>query len=424
MRRQAAGATSQIMTDRLYYHDSFLSEFDAEVLDLSASNSDPRPAIILDRTAFYPTSGGQVFDTGWILPSGTTEANNRLRVTEVMERDDGQILHVLENAGSIQKGSRIHALIDVDRRGDHMQQHSGQHVLSAAFVRLFNLPTVSFHMGLESCSIDLDTKQLSNAQVEAAEALANDVVMANRAVSIRFVTQEEARGLGLRKIPPVERDRLRLIDVHDFDLTACGGTHVSSTGQIGCILLRKTEKTRQGWRVEFVCGKRAVSTAHRDYTVLAEAGSLLSSHIWDIPQQIRKTQEESRGSRKSREQLLEELTDLHASLLQAETPESGGRKIIVRTFADRDLTFIKLLAQRLTRQNAGVVALLAVTSDQPALVFAQSSGQPFDMGALMKETLARLGGRGGGTKDMAQGGPAQAEGLESALKQVAAQLCA
>ncbi len=412
------------MTDRLYYHDSFLSEFDAEVLDLSASNSDPRPAIILDRTAFYPTSGGQVFDTGWIFPSGTTDANNRLRVTEVMESDDGQILHLLENVGPIQKGTRVHGLIDVGRRGDHMQQHSGQHVLSAAFVRLFNLPTVSFHMGLESCSIDLDTKQLTNAQVEAAEALANDVVLENRVVSIRFVTQEEARGLGLRKIPPVERDRLRLIDVHDFDLTACGGTHVSSTGQIGCILLRKTEKTRQGWRVEFVCGKRAVVTARHDYAVLAEAGSLLSSHIWDTPQQIRKAQEESRASRKSREQLLEELADLHASLMQAETPESGGRKIIVRTFADRDLTFIKLLAQRLTRQNAGVVALLAATSDQPALVFAQSSGQPFDMGALMKETLVRLGGRGGGTKDMAQGGPAQAEGLESALKQLAAQLSA
>ena len=411
------------MTERLYYHDSLIYEFDAEVLDLvSASHSDSRLAVILDRTAFYPTSGGQVFDMGWILPAESKEASDRVRVAEVMERDDGTILHILESAEPIQKGTRIHGLIDVDRRRDHMQQHSGQHVLSAAFVRLFNMPTVSFHMGAESCSIDLDTKNLTTAQVESAEALANDVVMKNRAVSIRFVTQEEARGLGLRKIPPVERDQLRLIDIHDFDLTACGGTHVSATGEIGCILLRKTEKTRQGWRVEFVCGKRAVATARRDYTVLAESGGLLSSHIWDVPQQVRKLQEESQASRKSREQSLEELADLYASRLLAETPENGGRKIVVRTFSDRDLTFIKLLAQRLTRQSTGVVAFLGITSDQPGLVFAQSPGQPFDMGGLMKETLARLGGRGGGSKDMAQGGPTQIEGLEAALAELAARL--
>jgi len=421
---QDAGATkNQNMTERLYYHDPLLREFDAEVLDLvSAPNPDSCAAVILDRTAFYPTSGGQVFDTGWILGPGMRDEDNKLRVTEVTERDDGQILHVLENAGSIQKGARIHGLIDVERRRDHMQQHSGQHVLSAAFLRLFHLPTVSFHMGTESCSIDLDTNNLTTSQVEAAEALANDVVLENRVVSIRFVTQEEARGLGLRKIPPLERHHLRLIEVHDFDLSACGGTHVSATGEIGCILLRKTEKTRQGWRVEFVCGKRAVSTARRDYAVLSESGGLLSSHIWDIPQQVRKLQEDLRASRKTREALLEEVADLYASRLLAETPESGGRKIIVRTFPDQGLTFIKLLAQRLTRKSAGVVAFLGITSGHPALVFAQSVEQPFDMGALMKEILARLGGRGGGSKDMAEGGPTQVEGMEAALAEFSARL--
>ena len=407
------------MTEHLYYHNSFLYEFDAEVLDVvSVSNSDSRPAVLLDRTAFYPTSGGQVFDTGWVVPS---EAAGRLRVAEVVETNDGQILHILDDAGSLQKGSRVHSVIDVDRRRDHMQQHSGQHVLSAAFVRLFNVPTVSFHMGAEACSIDVDTKNLTTAQVEAAEVLANDVVLENRAVDIRFVTQEEAASLGLRKIPSVERDQLRLIEVHDFDLTACGGTHVSATGQIGSILLRKTEKTRQGWRVEFVCGKRAVTTARRDYAVLTESGGLLSSHIWDIPQQVRKLLEESRASRKSREQLLEQLADVQASRLLAETEERNGRKIVVRIFPDRDLTFIKLLAQRLTRQSAGVVALLGVTSD-PALVFAQSAGQVFDMGALMKEVLMRLDGRGGGSKDMAQGGPGRVDGMESVLAELAARL--
>ncbi len=410
------------MTQRLYYHDSSLYEFEAEVLEVVSASSSDAPALILDRTAFYPTSGGQVFDTGWIFPSGAGDEKHKWRVAEVAEREDGAILHVLESAPEFGKGSRIRGLIDVDRRRDHMQQHSGQHVLSAAFVRRFNVPTLSFHMGADYCSIDLDTKSLSREQVEASEALANEVVMENRPVEIRFVSQEEARKLGLRKQPTVEKDELRLIDIRDFDLTACGGTHVSGTGQIGLILLRKTEKVRQGWRVEFVCGKRAVGTARRDYATLAEAAGLFSSHLWDIPQQIRKAQEDSRASRKSREQLLEEIADLHAARLLAETPQSGNRKIVVRTFPDRDLTFIKLLAQRLTRQSSSVIALLAASSGQPAMVFAQSVGQPFDMGALMRQVLNQLGGRGGGSKDMAQGGPAQVEGVEAALTELAAGL--
>jgi alanyl-tRNA synthetase len=409
------------MTDRLYYHDSFLYEFDAEVIETRAANApDPRPAVVLDRTAFYPTSGGQVFDTGWITPAANPE--QKVRIEEVTETDDGAILHFVTGAAPLQKGSWVHGMIDVDRRRDHMQQHSGQHVLSAAFVRLFEMPTVSFHMGADSCSIDLDTRNLTSAQVEAAEALANDVISQDRRVDIRFVTQEEAAGLGLRKLPPAEHEKLRLIEIQDFDLTACGGTHVTSTGQIGCILLRKTEKVRQGWRVEFVCGKRAVATARRDFGALTEAAGLCSGHIWELPQQVRKLLEESRAARKSRERLLEEIADLQAAQLLAATQESSSRKVIVRSYADRDLAFIKLLAQRLTRQSGAAVALLASTLAPSALVFAQSAGQPFDMGALMKEALQQLGGRGGGSKDMAQGGPANTDRIEVVLAELAAKV--
>lgn len=404
------------MTEHLYYHDSFLYEFDAEVLDVATVES--RPALVLDRTAFYPTSGGQVFDTGWMVPAGQAESA-KFRVVEVTEQEDGNILHFLETPSLVQKGSRIHGLIDAERRRDHMQQHTGQHVLSAAFVRALNMPTVSFHMGTESCSIDLDTKGLTAQQAEAAEALANEVVTENRGVSVRFVSSAEAKDLGLRKLPPAERDQLRLIDIHDFDLTACGGTHVTATGQIGCVLLRKIEKVKQGWRVEFVCGKRAVGTARRDYTTLAETAGLLSTHVWDVPQQVRKSQEESRALKKSVEQALAELADVYASRILAESPESGGRRVVVRVFPDRDLGFIRLLAQKLIRQGSNVVALVGAGADSPALVFAQSPGQPFDMGALMKDVLAKLGGRGGGSKDMAQGGPAQMAGLEAALNEIA-----
>ncbi len=407
------------MTEHLYYHDSFLYEFDAEVVEVLPAQAS-RPAVILNRTAFYPSSGGQVFDTGWITP--VSRGDLKLRVTEVAEQEDGSVVHFLEAATALEQGSRIRGLVDVDRRRDHMQQHSGQHVLSAAFLRLFNMPTVSFHMGADSCSIDLDTKSLAPQQVEAAERLANEVVLEDHPVEIRFVTQEEARGVGLRKLPPTEKDQLRLIDIRDFDLTACGGTHVRGTGQIGCILLRKTEKVRQGWRVEFVCGQRAVATARRDYAALTEAAALFSTHIWDVPQQVRKSLEEARSARKGREHLLEELAERHASCLLAETPQSHNRKTIVRVFPERDLTFIKLLAQRLTRMEPAVVTLLATASDQPALVFAQSSGQPFDMGTLIKEVTTRLGGRGGGSKDMAQGVVPSRDGLETALAEAAAHL--
>jgi alanyl-tRNA synthetase len=353
------------MTQRLYYHDSFLYDFDAEVRSVIET---PRPALILDRTAFYPTSGGQIHDTGWIA---SENPNAKFRVTEVADTEDG---------------------IDANRRCDHMQQHSGQHVLSAAFVRLFNMQTVSFHMADDYCSIDLDPPSITQDQIEAAERLANEIVFENRPVDIRFVTRDEAANLGLRKIPPAERDQLRLIDIRDFDLSACGGTHVAHTGQIGGLLLRKYEKVRQGYRVEFVAGQRAVATARHDFSTLTEAAALFSSHIYDVPQQVRKSLDEIKSLRKKREQSLEELAAAQAATLLAETPETNGRKIIVRTFSDCDLAYIKLLAQKLTRQSPAAIALLATESPQPALVFAQSAGQPHDMAALLKQILPQSSG--------------------------------
>jgi alanyl-tRNA synthetase len=418
----------EVMTEHLYYHDSFLDAFDAEVRELQpATAKDPRSALILDRTAFYPTSGGQPFDTGWIITDSTSPnaESQKLRVTEVVEREDGQIVHYLEPSTAeskltLEKGSRVRGLIDPARRRDHMQQHSGQHILSAAFVRLFNLRTVSFHMGDEYCSIDLDTPLLTKEQVESAELLSNEIIQENRPVEVRNVTQDEASKLGLRKLPPAERDRLRLIDIRDFDLTACGGTHVRATGQVGCILLRKAEKARQGWRVEFVGGQRAVSTARRDFTTLGEAAVLFSSHLWELPQQVRKSLDEIRSLRKQLEHSREELAAAFAESMLAAAVESNGRKLIVRNVPDRDLAFVKLLAQKLTRQSSNAIALLATTSAEPALVFAQSPGLPFEMATLMKQTTAKLGGRGGGSKDMAQGGVPTAAGIEAALSNVAA----
>ncbi|MGA8440527.1 MAG: alanine--tRNA ligase-related protein [Candidatus Sulfotelmatobacter sp.] len=403
------------MTDRLYYRDSFLYTFDAEVRSVLES---PRPALILDRTAFYPTSGGQIHDTGWLENSDA-----KFRVTEVADTEDGQVVHYLEApVKDVQPGTRVRGTIDAARRRDHMQQHSAQHVLSAAFVRLFNMPTVSFHMADDYCSIDLDTPSLTEEQIEAAERLANEIVLENRPVDVRYVTRDEAASLGLRKLPPADRDQLRIIGIRDLDLSACGGTHVANTGQIAGLLLRKFEKVRQGYRVEFVAGQHAVATARHDFSTLTETAALFSSHIYDVPEQARKALDEIKSLRKQYEQSQDDLAAAQAAALLAETSETNGRKIIVRTFSGRDLAYLKLLAQKLTRKSPIAVALLASESLQPALVFAQSAGQPHDMAALLKKTVTSLGGRGGGSKDLAQGGVPQSTDLAAALTAAAQSL--
>jgi alanyl-tRNA synthetase len=396
------------LTERLYYTDSFLHEFEARVLAVSGG------AITLDRSAFYPTSGGQVFDTGWLEVDGS-----RVRVTDVSENEQtGDVLHIVDSAAALQPGSVVRGMIDAERRLDHMQQHTGQHVLSAAFEKLYGFATVSFHMGEESCTIDLATNAVTAGQLEAAETLANQVIAEDRPVEIRFATPDEARTLGVRKIPPAERDKLRLIDVHDFDLNACGGTHVRSTGQIGCILLRKTEKVKQGVRVEFVCGLRAVRTARRDFETLTEGAAVFSTHIWEVPQQVRKSLEEIKAAQKAQHRLLEEVAELQAQQMLQSAPERGGHKLVVQFFPERDLGFIKMLAQKLTK-SGNAIALLGCGGQQPSLVFAQTSGLPHDMGALMKDAVQRLGTRGGGNRDMAQGGAPDGARAEGALQEAA-----
>jgi alanyl-tRNA synthetase len=405
------------LTDRLYYTDSFLHEFDARVLSVAGEGG--RVAVTIDRSAFYPASGGQVFDTGWLEVAGPNGPAS-IRVQEVSEDEKaGDVLHIVEgDASTLRPGASVRGTVDAQRRRDHMQQHSGQHVLSAAFEKLNNFATVSFHMGDESCTIDLATDAVSPKQLKAAEKLANEVIAEDRPVEIRFATPDEARTLGVRKIPPAEREKLRLIDIRDFDLNACGGTHVHSTGQIGGTLLRKTEKVRQGVRVEFACGLRAVGTARRDFETLTDAATLFSTHIWEVPQQIRKLQDDSKVAQKAQHRLLEEVAELQAEQLLRSAEERGEQKLVVQHFAERDLGFIKMLAQKLTK-NGNTVSLLSCGGLQPSLVFAQTPGLGNDMGALMKHAVQALGARGGGNRDMAQGGAPDAASAERALAEAA-----
>lgn len=403
------------MTKRLYYHDTFLHEFEGEVARVIEGE---KPAVVLDQTAFYPTSGGQVFDQGK-LGSGGAE----LRVEQVEETENGEIVHYINPADvtNVKVGQKVRGFIDTLRRHDHMQQHSGQHVLSAAFEKLYHLPTVSFHMGEESCTIDLATQKLTDDQMRAAEELANRVVFENRAVAIKFVPLEEAKQMGLRKLPDVGKDELRLINIADFDLCACGGTHVQSTSQIGPILVRKSEKVKQGFRVEFVCGDRALRTTRRDYETLVQSAALFSAYIYEVPKQITKSLDEIKAAKKAEHKLLEELAEFWAGKLAAESLQSGSRKVVQQVFGDRDLTFVKLLAQKLSRYQ-GVVALLGTTAGQPSIVLSRSQDVEVDVSALLKEALAAAGGRGGGTKDLAQGGIADGAKIPELLDQIRSKL--
>jgi len=404
------------MTNRLYYQNPHLHEFDSVVQEvLPPANGQSRPAVILRETAFYPTSGGQVYDTGWL----TTDSRGKVRVAEVADTEDGRIVHYLEAPTNLVSGDPVRGKIDLERRRDHMQQHSGQHVLSAAFIEQYQIPTVSFHMGDDYCSIDLTTPSLTAEQIVGAERRANEIVFENRPVTIRFVSRAEAEKLGLRKLPPADRDELRLIEVADFDLSACGGTHVSATGQIGSILLRKTETVRQGMRVEFVCGGRAVRTTRRDFTALSESAKLFSTHLGDVPEQIRKTFDDAKLLRKQRDEALEELAGAIASAALNEQPEIHGRRIVVRVFDDRDVSFAKLFAQKVVRAGVPAIALAAGAMDPPGVVFAQSAGGTADMGALLKQALATVGGRGGGTRDFAQGGVPAGSDVPMLLRQAA-----
>ena len=416
-----------IMTKRLYYDSSEIHEFDSVVEDVApVSSAQSRPAVILRETAFYPTSGGQVHDTGWLTLGGVMArkiacASQKLQT----QKTAGSSTTWKRRRSCRWRALRCMAASIAERRHDHMQQHTGQHVLSAAFIELYQMPTVSFHMGEDYCSIDLATPSVSSEQIAGAEKRANQIVFENRPVRIRYVSRAEAEKLGLRKLPPAERDELRLVEVADFDVSACGGTHVSSSGQIGSIVLRKSERVRQGTRVEFVCGGRAVRMARRDYSALSEAAALFSSQLWDVPEQIRKNVEESKLVRKQKEDALDQLAELMALDALHNQAETNGRKIVVRAFSDRDISFAKLFAQKVTRAGTPAIALVASSVDPPGLVFAQTSGgapgSTADMGALLKQVLSSVGGRGGGSRDFAQGGvPAGSKiNVEQLLQQAA-----
>jgi alanyl-tRNA synthetase len=391
-------------TRRLYYDDSFMREFTARVVhcdllppDLNSGITAQALGLLLDRTAFYPTSGGQPHDLGKI-----GEAN----VLDV--RDDGdEIIHVVDR----RPGSPdVLGCINWPRRFDHMQQHTGQHLLSAMFQERFGRPTVSFHLGTDFSTIDLRGPEPTAEILEGAERAANTIIFEDRPVTVRYGAAEDLAKLGVRK--EVERAGiLRAIEIDGADLQPCGGTHVKSTGQIGTLLIRRCTKIRQDWRVEFVCGGRAERAARQDFLRLRAAAEKLGCAPEEIVTSTERALSERDAHFKRTRALLERLAEIEAAqALRGAVARPDGLRVVQRVFDDVEPEFLGFFATQIAKADKSV-ALLARRGCGHVL-FAQHPSAGTDMSALLKAVLAKVGGKGGGTRDFARGrldDPAQAE---------------
>jgi alanyl-tRNA synthetase len=387
-------------TERLYYLDGYLKEFSARVV---RTGPDARGGVrvYLDRTAFYPESGGQPSDRGMLAG---------IAVLDVIDEGD-EVAHILAESPAEES---VQGTIDWQRRFDHMQQHTGQHILSAAFERAGGYKTVSFHLGTENSTIDLDSDRVGAQQIEAAEEMANRVVFENRAVKISFRSAADAQQLDLRK-PTYREGDIRLVEVAEFDLSACGGTHVSATGGVGVICIRKVDRAKGLTRVEFVSGGRALRRARQDYAILSEAARLLSSGLETVPELISKQAQELRDAGKSVQKLVGELAELEAAQLWQQAPEKAGVRVVQHVFESTEGKKAKLTAHAVAKQ-AGSIALIGVKGIPSALFFSQTPGGKANLSDVMKQTLAKFGGKGGGTRDFAQGGGLPDDQLEAALR--------
>ena len=379
------------MTERLYYADPYLAEFDAQVLEVVPAGETGARAAVLDRTAFYPSSGGQPFDTGTI---------GSARVVDVIDREDGVILHVID--GEIGTG-RVPGRIDWPRRFEHMQQHTGQHVLSAAFDRLQQARTVSFHLGTASSTIDLE-REVKPADIARAEDEANRVVWEDRPVSIRFADAGEAARLPLRKETGRE-GQLRLIEIEDFDLSACGGTHVRRTGAIGLIAVASSERFRGGTRVEFLCGVRALRGYQSLRDAVAGAVRRISVLPSELPAGIERLQDEARDAKRRIKTLQERLASHEAAQLAGRGEQRGPLHLVVDALDGWDANGLKSVAAAIASMPAHVAVLFSAQAPA-SIVVARGEGAHVDSSTVLKQILERFGGKGGGRPELAQGGGA------------------
>lgn len=388
------------MTERLYYLDSYRLDFEAKVVERITLEG--KPGVILDSTCFYPTSGGQPHDKGDL---------NGVPVINVLEREDKAILHVL--AAEV-KSDLVHGVIDWERRFDHMQQHTGQHILSQAFIQLLNAETVGFHLGEKISTIDVNQAPLAASQLDRVENLANEIVFADHPVRTYLVTETELAGLPLRKLPSVEMP-IRIVEVEGFDYSPCGGTHCRRTGEVGLIKITKVERRGENTRVEFLCGGRALADYWDKNRIINELANRFSVGTWELTEAVDRLVEELKNSRRELNVAKNQLLEYEAAELLAEAEQHGDIRIVRKVFTNRDGDQVKRLAQRLM-ESERCVALLGVVGEKAQLVFACSVDLPYDMSKLLKKACRIIGGGGGGQHNFAQGGGLDRSRVNKALE--------
>ena len=387
------------MTERLYYSDSYLTDFEARVLESNPVGDSFE--VRLDRTAFYPTSGGQPHDLGSI------EGHP---VVEVSDGPDGSIIHRLEHRLPL---ARVHCRVHWPRRFDHMQQHTGQHILSQAFVRVASLVTVGFHLSAEYSTIDLEAAEVSPELIRSAEDLANTIVCQNRSVTAQLVPPDEAARLNLRK-PSQREGILRVVAIEDFDVSACGGTHVSQSGEIGAIFINRVERVKRRARLEFVCGRRSLHAFRRRSGDLHRIAKGLSVAPQDAPDRVEKQTQEMKTIRKRLKAKDEWLAELLAKHLFGQAPCKDGIRIVKHHLEGEERGFLTLLAQRLLACGPCWV-LLGNGGEQAQLLLARSESLPGDLRPVMTECSRLISGKGGGTPALVQGGGSDPSQLRHAL---------
>jgi alanyl-tRNA synthetase len=390
-------------THRIYYDDSFARDFSAQVLNCEPCVHGTTPAyeVILDSTALYPTSGGQPHDGGKLGDANVLDV-----------RDEGDdIVHIVDR--ELPQGA-VHGCVDWVRRFDHMQQHTGQHLLSAMFQERFGRPTVSFHLGAELSSIDLRGAEPTDEILEGAERAANRVIFEDRPINVRYGTQEQLAQMGVRK--EVERTGiLRAIEIEGADLQPCGGTHVRRTAQIGLMLVRRCTKMRQDWRVEFACGARAERLARRDFRMLLKTADRLGCAVDEVPDSVARAIADRDANFKESRALLQRLAEMEAAAAVQSIPAAAnGVRILVRAFDEAtQADYIGNFASQLAK-SSGTIAIVGLKGSGH-VVFAQQASAAKDMNALLKRVFEQFAGKGGGNRDVARGRLNDATQVEQAL---------
>jgi alanyl-tRNA synthetase len=403
------------MTERLYYDHPYLTRFSARVVD--SLEWEGQPAVLLDRTAFYPTGGGQPTDTGILSATGVADgsaAPESVPVVEVVERpEDGAVVHILDRPLGAQE---VEGKVNWERRFDLMQQHTGQHILSAVFLEVFEANTVGFHLSDEYATIDLDRATLTAEDLAKVEDLVNAVVFENRQAVARFVPDEEVPSLPLRKAL-VHEGPVRIVEIPDLDCSACGGTHVRSTGEVGLVKITRSERRGDETRVEFLCGRRALGDYRSKNAMLMNLAREYTVGHWEVADLVGRLTGELKESRRELRHARDALLDAEAMALWHQGAEIGPARVVHAHLPGRAPDDLKHLAQRLV-EHAQTVALLA--SGEPGqkgfFTFARSADLDVHMGALVRQACQVIGGGGGGRPEFAQGGGPQGDRVVSALE--------